>query len=185
MRKRLILFSLINWIGYIMLACVGICGIYFGVVKEQYAYLIAGVVGLPACIKLLDIFGGYAVVDKDNVKTKRRLHQKYSIVKREGIKCLYVCYNKSIDHSKYGWVMTVRANSSKGPILGVGSNIIRGLTKILNVPVILIDIDITYLFAARTLLQKGQLTRVKAERLKEKLHIPQKLFDKWYVEPKQ
>ena len=81
--------------------------------------------------------------------------------------------------------MTVRANSSKGPILGVGSNIIRGLTKILNVPVILIDIDITYLFAARTLLQKGQLTRVKAERLKEKLHIPQKLFDKWYVEPKQ
>lgn len=37
----------------------------------------------------------------------------------------------------------------------------------------------------RILLKKGKLSLPVANSLKKYFHIPQKLFDKWYVEPKQ
>jgi hypothetical protein len=47
------------------------------------------------------------------------------------------------------------------------------------------DIHLLSYFVFIFLLKKGQLTKNTANRLKEYFHIPQKLFDKWYNEPKQ
>ena len=113
---------------------------------------------------------------------KRNIRYKEVQIKLSEIEKIYITMAAYNTRSE----VVYKVNSKDGAIIGTGYHVLNYLLKSgLDVPVDFELVYITLLFSVKLLLQKGQLTRVKAERLKEKLHIPQKLFDKWYVEPKQ
>ena len=162
----------------------GIYGLSRGIVKQDTGLIVLGALLIVAFPLVINMFGGYIVVDSEKIKIRKFLFSKTCEISLDSIREIYVCV-EHLERTRRFEISMVRANSSKGAIIGMGSIHLRSLIKVLNVPVNVREASLFLLPNVKLLLQKGQLTRVKAERLKEKLHIPQKLFDKWYVEPKQ
>ena len=162
----------------------GVYALSCGIVKQEVGLIVLGIlliINFPLAINML---GGYIIIDSEKITIRKFLFKKSSEVPLDGIKEIYACV-EHLERTTRFQVSIVRANSSKGAIIGMGAIHLRSLIKTLNVPVNIHETSFFLLPNVKLLLQKGQLTRVKAERLKEKFHIPQKLFDKWYVEPKQ
>ena len=124
---------------------------------------------------------GYILVDDLSITIKLGTAETKKISKY-GIHELYI-----VDEA-YDRIYTrteIRINSRSGPIIGVGHLCIRLLVKDLGVPVKVKEPAIGLWQSAVFLLKSGRLNKNSAKLLKERFHIPQKLFDKWYVDPKQ
>ena len=186
MKRKLVMFSLFAWL--CGLGCIAIC-IWFmhrGINTESPFDIIGGLAGILIGIGVLHFAGGYIIIFDDRIYVRQKLFHKAFVVYKDEIKSICISTIK-FDYRKRDYSRTnfLFANNKKGPIIGAGFMTLRVLIKDLGVPINLHEVPVNLLPNVKLLLQKGQLTRVKAERLKEKFHIPQKLFDKWYVEPKQ
>ena len=160
----------------------GIYALSCGIVKQEVGLIVLGallIINFPLAINM---FGGYIVIDSEKITFKKFLFKKSSHVPLDSIKEIYTCVEHHEMTTRFQ-VSTIRANSSKGAVIGMGAIHLRTLIKILNVPVNIHETSFFLLPNVKLLLQKGQLTRVKAERLKEKFHLSQKFFDEYYVEP--
>lgn len=125
---------------------------------------------------------GYILVDDQYITIKLGTTETKQIISKYGIHELYIVdepYDRKYSRTE------IRINSRSGPIIGVGHFCIRLLVKDLGVPVKVKEPAIGLWQSAVFLLKSGQLNKNTAKLLKERFHMPQKLFDKWYVEPKQ
>lgn len=162
----------------------GVYALSCGIVKQEVGLIVLGILLIINFPLAINMFGGYIIIDSEKITIRKFLFKKSSEVPLNSIKEIYACV-EHLEMTTRFESSIMRANSSKGAIIGMGAIHLRSLIRILNVPVNIHEMSFFLLPNVKLLLQKGQLTRVKAERLKEKFHIPQKLFDKWYVEPKQ
>ncbi|MBQ9107687.1 MAG: hypothetical protein IJY49_02555 [Clostridia bacterium] len=113
---------------------------------------------------------------------KRNIRSKEVQIKLSEIEKIYITIAAYNTRSE----VVYKVNSKDGAIIGTGYHVLNYLLKSgLDIPVDFESVYINLLFSVKLLLQKGQLTRIKAKQLKEYFHIPQKYFDKWYNEPKQ
>lgn len=184
--RRIVIFSISAWVISLALVAIGMFFMCDGIIQQSPIAIVGGFAGIAIGVVVCNLMGGFIINKKNEVIVKQILSKKYSVVSKESITKLCVSEQK-FNYQKRDFSRTnlIRANSSKGPAMGAGMWVLRALVNDLNVPVDLQVIPLNILPLSKFLLQKGQLTRVKAERLKEKFHIPQKFFDKWYVEPKQ
>ena len=125
---------------------------------------------------------GYIWVDDQSITIKLNASETKQLISKYGIHELYIL-DEAYDriHRR----TAIRINSISGPIIGVGHFCIRLLVKDLGVPVKVKKPFICLLPSVVFLLKTGQLNKNSAKLLKERFHIPQKLFDKWYIDPKQ
>ncbi|MBR2918652.1 MAG: hypothetical protein IKC29_01160 [Clostridia bacterium] len=123
-----------------------------------------------------------ADLDEQIFLVKRNIRSKEVQIKISEIEKIYITMAAYNTRSE----VVYKVNSKDGAIIGTGYHVLNFLLKSgLDVPVDFELVYITLLFSVKLLLQKGRLPISKAKQLKEYFHIPQKLFDKWYVEPKQ
>ena len=125
---------------------------------------------------------GYILVDDQSITIKLNASETKQIISKYGIHELYIldeAYKRIYSRR------TIRINSSSGPIIGVGHFCIRLLVKDLGVPVKVKEPGVCLWPSVVFLLKTGQLNKNSAKLLKERFHIPQKLFDKWYDERQQ
>lgn len=137
-----------------------------------------------AAISVLYSCSGNIIIKEQSIVFKEKWFKQEVVISKYGIKKIFVNVE---DFGDRDGGLTMRADSATGPIIGRGAHCLRALVSDLKIPVKVKEPDIHLLsyFVFIFLLKKGQLTKNSANRLKEYFHIPQKLFDKWYVEPKQ
>lgn len=183
--RKVVFFSYSAWLFSIVFLGVGIWLMYDGIPLEHPLEIIGGLCGILLAPFILHIAGGFTIINANDIIVKQTLFSKPYTVSKDEISEIIVCQREfNSKRREYRLENIVRANSNKGVVLGCGGHTLRALIKTLGVPVDFKEPNLSCLLSAKLLLQKGQLTRVKAERLKEKFHLSQKFFDKYYAEPK-
>ena len=184
--KKIVFFSYIFCFFWLVALATGIYYVYLGIIENHSGKLIVGALLCVLFPVVINITWGYMVIDKKHIKQKDTFFgRKYSITPIESIKCVYIRLERWMKSTKVRQVTITRANSSTGEILAVGTSQMHALIHKLDVPVYLEYVGIFLLPNVRILLKKGKLSLPVANSLKKYFHTPQKLFDKWYVEPKQ
>lgn len=182
--RKIAIYGIFSLLFCMVCLVLGIWFVYHGITIERPYEIIGGFCFVILSIIFINVCGGFTVVDTDQILVRQKLSHKTSIIPKEGITKICICYRfRNQERHEYRYANVIRANTYKGAILGCGCHALRLLIKELNVPVDFKEPTISCLPNVKLLLQKGQLTRVKAERLKEKFHLSQKFFDKYYVEP--
>ena len=182
--RKLVFFCYSAWLLCIAALIVGIWLMYHGIPLEQPLEIIGGLCSIVLVPFILHIAGGFTIINTNDIMVKQTLFRKPYMVSKEEIREIIICQREfNSKRREYQLANVIKANSNKGIILGCGGNTLRVLIKTLNVPVDFKEPNMSCLLNVKLLLQKGPLTRVKAERLKEKFHLSQKFFDKYYVEP--